>query len=127
MTVSLASIQHAVCAEFHITLIGLLSDRRAREFSWPRQAACYLAKELTGYSLTGIARQFGLDHTTVLYGHRTCARRMVDKPAFAERVERVRAAVMEADGRPILPAMLTAAAHRVTFRLVKHGVSCLTV
>ena len=117
MTVSVATIQRMTCAEFNIPLGGLLSARRSRREAIPRQAAIYLAKELTGLSMASIGRLFDRDHSTVIASVTACARRMAGNPAFAARVEAIRRAVIEVDGPPAYPAMLTAAPHRVTFTM----------
>ena len=117
MTVSVATIQRMTCAEFNIPLGGLLSARRSRKVAIPRQAAIYLAKELTGLSMASIGRAFDRDHSTVIASVTACERRMAENPAFAARVEAIRRAVIEANGPPAYPAMLKAAPHRVTFAM----------
>src|SRR6185437_13828594 len=68
---SIEAIQHAACARFGLTRDELLSRSRAERIVWPRQAAMYLAKELTEHSLPAIAREFGgFDHTTVIHACR---------------------------------------------------------
>ena len=117
MTVSIATIQRMTCAEFNIPLGGLLSARRSRREAIPRQAAIYLAKELTGLSMASIGRAFDRDHSTAIASVTACERRMAADPVFAARVAAIRQAVIEADGPPAYPAMLTAAPHRVTFTM----------
>jgi chromosomal replication initiator protein len=52
-------------------MADILSPRRARAVARPRQAAMYLAKVLTEYSLPEIGRKFGgRDHTTIIHGVR---------------------------------------------------------
>ena len=53
------AIQEAACAHFGLTHDELLSRSRAERVVWPRQAAMYLAKELTEHSLPAIGRAFG--------------------------------------------------------------------
>lgn len=132
MTVSIATIQRMVCAEFGINLIGLLAFRKAREFSRPRQVACYLAKELTTLSLPEIGRLFDRDHTTVQHAHKNIIRLLPTNPALAERVQRIREACIEADGPPAYPTTIPARVTRVTFSMnypipVNNGVSRETV
>lgn len=68
----IAEIQEAVCAHFHTNLTEMLSSRRARAASRPRQVAMYLARHLTPRSLPEIGTHFGnRDHTTVIHAVRT--------------------------------------------------------
>jgi chromosomal replication initiator protein len=71
---TITAIQTAACSHFGLTREELLSRSRAERIVWPRQAAMYLAKELTEYSLPAIAREFaGRDHTTVMHACRRVA------------------------------------------------------
>jgi len=80
--VTIATIQEATCAHFGLTHTELLSRSRADRIVWPRQAAMYLAKELTEHSLPSIAREFaGRDHTTVLYACKRVAVHIAASPA----------------------------------------------
>lgn len=61
-------IQRTVATFYKIAPMDLRSNKRAREFSYPRQIAMYLCKKLTNHSYPEIGEQFGgRDHTTVLY------------------------------------------------------------
>ena len=55
-----------VCFEFKVQRLHILSPRRARYIAWPRQAAMFLAHELTAKSYPQIGMVFDRDHTTVL-------------------------------------------------------------
>jgi len=56
---------------FKIRVADLLSKRRSRSITRPRQVAMALAKELTNHSLPEIGDAFGgRDHTTVLHACR---------------------------------------------------------
>jgi chromosomal replication initiator protein len=60
-------IQHAVCAEYGITMTELCSQRRHKKIVRPRQVAMYLCKTLTDRSYPEIGRRFGgRDHTTAI-------------------------------------------------------------
>jgi hypothetical protein len=68
-------ILRAVCREFDITIVELLSDRRSADVVRPRHIAFVLCKHLTTCSLSEIGRRFGgRDHSTVLHGVRKLAR-----------------------------------------------------
>lgn len=61
-------IQRAVADYFQIRVVDILSKRRSRNISRPRQLAMYIAKELTGCSLSEIGDAFDRkDHTTVIH------------------------------------------------------------
>ena len=69
--VSIDNIQRIVAEYYKIKVSDLLSKRRSRSVARPRQAAMYLAKDLTNHSLPEIGDAFGgRDHTTVLHACR---------------------------------------------------------
>ncbi|MBD3669605.1 MAG: chromosomal replication initiator protein DnaA [Gammaproteobacteria bacterium] len=66
--VSIENIQKTVADYYKIRIADLLSKRRTRSITRPRQVAMALAKELTNHSLPEIGDAFGgRDHTTVLH------------------------------------------------------------
>lgn len=68
-------IQQAVAEHFGVERADILSARRTKEVTRPRQVAMYLSKKLTPKSLPEIGRRFGgRDHTTVLHGARKIER-----------------------------------------------------
>ncbi len=69
--VSMENIQKTVAEYYKIRVSDLLSKRRSRSITRPRQLAMALAKELTNHSLPEIGDSFGgRDHTTVLHACR---------------------------------------------------------
>jgi chromosomal replication initiator protein len=65
-------IQSVTAKYFNISLSDLLSDKRERAFSYPRQAAMYLTKQLTPLSLKEIGSAFGnKHHSTVIYAEKS--------------------------------------------------------
>ena len=61
-------IQKIISESFNITIPDLLSNRKIRKFSYPRQLAMYLCRNLTDLSLEKIGKLFGgRDHSTVIY------------------------------------------------------------
>jgi len=69
--VTISNIQKVVAEYFKIRVADLLSPRRSRSITRPRQIAMSLAKELTTHSLPEIGDAFGgRDHTTVLHATR---------------------------------------------------------
>ncbi len=69
--VTIENIQKMVAEYYKIRVADLLSKRRNRSITRPRQLAMALAKELTKHSLPEIGDAFGgRDHTTVLHACR---------------------------------------------------------
>jgi chromosomal replication initiator protein len=69
--VNVENIQKTVAEYYKIRVADLLSAKRTRTISRPRQMAMALAKELTSHSLPEIGQMFGgRDHTTVLHACR---------------------------------------------------------
>ncbi len=69
--VTIDNIQKIVAEYFKIRIADLLSKRRSRSITRPRQIAMSLAKELTSHSLPEIGDAFGgRDHTTVIHACR---------------------------------------------------------
>ena len=72
--VTISNIQKVVVEYYKIRVADLLSKRRSRTITRPRQIAMSLAKELTTHSLPEIGDAFGgRDHTTVLHACRKVA------------------------------------------------------
>lgn len=72
--ISIENIQKTVAEYYKIRSSDLLSNRRSRSITRPRQLAMALSKELTNHSLPEIGEAFGgRDHTTILHGCRKIA------------------------------------------------------
>jgi chromosomal replication initiator protein len=84
--VTIEQIQIATCTHFAVQQTDLLSRSRVANIAWARQAAMYLCRELTSYSLPHIAREFGgRDHTTILHACRRVVAEIAHNPtAFAD-------------------------------------------
>ena len=66
--VTIPNIQRVVADYYNIKMSHLLSKRRNRSITRPRQIAMALSKELTNHSLPEIGEAFGgRDHTTVIH------------------------------------------------------------
>jgi chromosomal replication initiator protein len=71
--ISVANINHTtimkvVSRYYDISPEQLVTQKRSRDISFPRQVAMYLCRELTGMSLPKIGQVFGgRDHTTVMH------------------------------------------------------------
>jgi chromosomal replication initiator protein len=66
--VSIEAVQRRVAEHFGLSAQQLKAKTNARNISFPRQIAMYLAKQMTGASLPELGRAFGgKHHTTVLH------------------------------------------------------------
>ena len=66
--VSVETIQELVGERFGLSVAELISHRREREVSYPRQLAMYLSRTMAEASFPSIAEKFGgRDHSTVMY------------------------------------------------------------
>ena len=69
--VTIDNIKRTVAEYYKIRVADLLSKRRSRSITRPRQVAMSLSKELTNHSLPEIGDAFGgRDHTTVIHACR---------------------------------------------------------
>ena len=70
--VSIENIQKTVADYYRIKLIDMLSKKRTRNLTRPRQMAMSLAREITTMSLPEIGNAFGgKDHSTVIHACKT--------------------------------------------------------
>ena len=83
--VSIENIQKTVAEYYNIKLSDLLSKRRSRSITRPRQLAMALTKDLTRHSLPEIGEAFnGRDHTTVLHACKKIAELRKENPSHEE-------------------------------------------
>ena len=86
--ITVDDIQKATSEHFGLKQADLISERRNRSIARPRQAAMWLAKQLTTRSLPDIGRRFGgRDHTTVLHAVRRIEALKSEDPALARDLE----------------------------------------
>ncbi|MCL2878767.1 MAG: chromosomal replication initiator protein DnaA [Treponema sp.] len=65
---SIEQVQKVVAEFFHLSYIDLKAKKKTKNIVFPRQIAMYLARDMTGYSLTEIGEAFGgRDHATVIH------------------------------------------------------------
>ncbi|MDG2521479.1 chromosomal replication initiator protein DnaA [Caulobacter segnis] len=88
--ITIDDIQKATSEHFGLKQADLISERRNRSVARPRQAAMWLAKQLTTRSLPDIGRRFGgRDHTTVLHAVRRIEALRAEDPALARDLETI--------------------------------------
>ncbi|WP_374343846.1 chromosomal replication initiator protein DnaA [Phenylobacterium sp.] len=86
--VTVDQIQKAVAEHYQLKQADLISERRARAVARPRQAAMWLAKQITTRSLPDIGRRFGgRDHTTVLHAVRRIEALKAEDAALARDLD----------------------------------------
>lgn len=86
--ITIDDIQKATSEHFGLKQADLISERRNRSIARPRQAAMWLAKQLTTRSLPDIGRRFGgRDHTTVLHAVRRIEALRADDPQLVRDLE----------------------------------------
>jgi chromosomal replication initiator protein len=86
--ITVDDIQKAAAEHFGLKQADLISERRNRAIARPRQAAMWLAKQLTTRSLPDIGRRFGgRDHTTVLHAVRRIDELKASDPQLARDLE----------------------------------------
>ncbi len=80
-------IQQKVAAHYGILISDIMSARRTKTITVPRQVAMYLSKKLTRLSLPDIGRSFGgKDHTTVLHACRKIESEITTNAKLADEV-----------------------------------------
>ncbi|MHC8440613.1 MAG: chromosomal replication initiator protein DnaA [Candidatus Eutrophobiaceae bacterium] len=83
-SISIEGIQKITAKYFKIRVADLLSKRRNRSITRPRQIAMALCKELTSHSLPEIGDLFGgRDHTTVLHA----CRRVTELRSMEQKID----------------------------------------
>jgi chromosomal replication initiator protein len=96
---SISEIKRAVCEQFGVSIEELTSSSRTSRVTWPRQAAMYLARELTSHSLPAIGREFGgRDHTTVMHALKRTEKHIAHNPDLRAIVEQLRGRLARTPG-----------------------------
>ena len=86
--ITIDEIQKATAEHYAMKQVDLISERRNRAIARPRQAAMWLAKQLTTRSLPDIGRRFGgRDHTTVIHAVRRIEELKVGDAQLARDLE----------------------------------------
>jgi chromosomal replication initiator protein len=86
--VTVDQIQKAVAEHYGLKQADMISERRARAVARPRQAAMWIAKQITTRSLPDIGRRFGgRDHTTVLHAVRRIESLKAEDPSLARDLD----------------------------------------
>ncbi len=88
--ITIENIQKTVAEYYNIRVSDLLSKRRTRSITRPRQIAMSITKELTSHSLPEIGDAFGgRDHTTVIHANKKVSTLKEDDSRFVEDCENI--------------------------------------
>ena len=89
--ISCETVKKAVCKKYNIKITDIESSKRKREFSFPRQIAMYLCRNLTNLSLPKIGEAFGgKDHTTVLHACDKISKEIKLNPSLADDIKELK-------------------------------------
>lgn len=92
--IALQDIVNAIADRYDLTVGELRGPSKLLHILRPRQIAMYLAREMTGLSVTKIGAYFYRDHTTVTFSKRRIEALMVEFPEVAAAVAECRALVI---------------------------------
>ena len=88
--IDLTDIKATIAAYFNIRLSDLVSDKKKRIFSYPRQLAMYLARKHTPLSLNEIGADFGhKDHSTVVYAIKRIQKNMESDKTVVDDLKKI--------------------------------------
>ncbi len=88
---TIEDIQKAVAAHFKIKVSDLLSDKRMKYISYPRQIAMFLSRTMTNASFPEIGVQFGnKDHSTVIHSVKKITDMIKNDHSVKEVVEKIK-------------------------------------
>jgi chromosomal replication initiator protein len=97
-SITIDSIQKAVCEFFRVRSADLRSKKRTRTIAVPRQVAMFLCRRYTDASFPTIGERFGgRDHSTVIHAAQVVDQRMKDDPTFRATIERLQR-LLETEG-----------------------------
>jgi chromosomal replication initiator protein len=79
--ITIARVQSAVAAHYHLSVEELVSASRTARIAWPRQLAIQLSRDLTSQSLEAIGKAYGgRNHATVLHACKRVSNRLAENP-----------------------------------------------
>ncbi|MCP4837665.1 MAG: chromosomal replication initiator protein DnaA [Phycisphaera sp.] len=93
---SIQAIIDSVTRYYDVKLTDLLSKRRHKSITVPRQVCMWLARRHTRFSLEEIGGYFGgRDHTTVMHAIRAINRRRDEDSSFSDDIDRLETSVLD--------------------------------
>lgn len=93
-SITTQSVLAAVAERYAVTTEDMVSKKRNREYTLPRQIAMLLLRELLSMSTTAIGQELGgRDHTTVMHGCEKMEKAMKEDPTFRRSIEELKEAI----------------------------------
>ena len=93
-TVTAQSILAAVAERYAVTTEDMVSKKRNREYTLPRQIAMLLLREMLSMSTTAIGQELGgRDHTTVMHGCEKMESAIKADPTFRRSIDELKEAI----------------------------------
>ena len=87
---SVEDIKATTAAYFNISVSDLVSAKRERTYSYPRQLGMYLARNHTSLSYLEIGLAFGRrDHSTVIYGIKRIDKQKVEDKEIDKDISQI--------------------------------------
>lgn len=87
---TIAEVQALTASHFNVDVDELISRRRSRALTWPRQVAMYLARVQLGAPLQSIGRAFDdRDHATVIHACKRVRDRIAADQSAREQLESI--------------------------------------
>lgn len=94
--ISIDVIQKTTANYFNISLSDIKGKKRSKSFSFPRQVAMYLCREMTECSTTEIGTEFGgRDHTTILHGFGKIEKEITADPSLEITIQELQKMIKE--------------------------------
>ena len=89
--ISMQTIQKLTADYFNISLNDLLSNKKKRQFSYPRQIAIFLSRNLAGLTMKEIGTAFGKkDHSTVVYALKHIEKEVKNNPRIKDDINQLK-------------------------------------
>ena len=84
-----------MAAGFNVSVDGLVSKKRTKDLTVPRQVAMYLIRDMLDLPLVEIGKLFGgRDHSTVIHAINKVEDDIAADAAFGARIQAIRAELM---------------------------------
>lgn len=94
--VNAQTILAAVAERYAVTSEDLLSKKRTRDLTLPRQIAMYMIRDMTSLSTTAIGSELGgRDHTTVMHGCDQIARMLQADPTLRKNLDDLKESLLK--------------------------------
>ncbi len=87
LPLTIESVVDEVSRVFDVPSKDIYSNRRSQPLSTARQAAMYCIREATSISYDDIGKEFGKDHTTVIYAVQKIEHLMSEQPDFKAKID----------------------------------------